>query len=201
MVAFTARSVTRTPVWHDNKALFVQSLEEEPESYHLHIIIAVVFAKAGQPAQAESEYLIARRIYKKAAAAYSGGAEAALIDKDPARAAALLDTVIARSPGDYYGYMRLAEVREIMEDWTGALAVAKKAVALAPDSVRVVDALAVAAAHLKDYDSADSAYRHALTDLPNNRHIRREYAEMLRARGDTAGARRVAEPLRAQVGL
>jgi hypothetical protein len=133
MLGFVVRSVTRTPVWHDNKSLFVQSLIEEPESYHLHIIIAVVFAKAGQPAEAESEYRIARTIYKRSAAAYAGGAEAALIDKDQPRAAALLDSVIALSPTDYYGYMRLAEVREMEHDWSGALVVAKRADALAPD--------------------------------------------------------------------
>lgn len=188
-LAFAVRSWTRTPIWHDNKAMFVESLRTEPESYRLHVMAALVFAKANRYDDAANEYRTARMIYTHNSAAYSGAAECALTAHDDVAAAALLDSAIAQSKDDYYGYMRLAEVREMQKDWPAALASAKQAVALAPDTIRVVDALALAAWHLRDFADADAAYRRAMADLPNNKHLRHDYAAMVRARDDTAARR------------
>jgi uncharacterized protein (TIGR02996 family) len=65
---------------------------------------------------------------------------------------------------------------------------------MAPDSLRAVQLVQIAAGHLGDTAVVDTAFRQALADHPNNARLRLAYATMLHQRGDTAEAFKVALP-------
>jgi protein O-mannosyl-transferase len=58
------RSATRAPVWHDNDALFAQSIVDEPLSYAAHYGVAGLDFNAKQYVTGEREARLAMRLYQ-----------------------------------------------------------------------------------------------------------------------------------------
>jgi len=189
-----ARTWTRTPLWHDNKRLIVESLADEPTSYHLHILAATVISLTGHWADAAPQYREARAIYARDATSYRGGAECAIAVGDFATAAALLDSAIALAPRDARPYLRLADVGIYRADWRAVIPAARRAYALEPDSLRAVDLVRIAGVRLGDTAIIDTTFRRALADHPANARLRLAYATLLHQQGDTAAAVALAMP-------
>jgi len=198
-VVLAARTWTRTPLWHDNKRLIVESLADEPNSYHLHVLAATVISLSGHWAEAAPQYREARAIYARDATSYRGGAECAIFVRDYAGAASLLDSAIALTPGDPRPWLRLADLAAYQNDWRGVIPAARHAYALAPDSLRAVDLVRMAGARLGDTAVIDTTFRRALADHPANARLRLAYARILHQRGDTVAASRTAMPALGEV--
>jgi hypothetical protein len=189
-----ARTWTRTPLWHDNKSVIIGSLIDEPDSYRMHTLAAVVLIQGNQWGAAGAQYAQARHLYANDPTSYRAGAECALAMRDLTAATALLDSAIALSPGDVLPMLRLADVRAAAGDWAGVIAAARRAYNVAPDSLRAVALVREAGAHLGDTAVVDTTFRRALADHPNNSRLRLAYAALLHERGDTTGAFNVALP-------
>jgi hypothetical protein len=54
--AGTWRSITRTPVWHDNERLFSQAVVDAPESYRAHYMLAAWMFDTKRKKEGEHEY-------------------------------------------------------------------------------------------------------------------------------------------------
>jgi predicted Zn-dependent protease len=188
------RTWTRTPLWHSNKSLIIGSLRGEPESYRIHTLAAVVLMQGNHWREASEQYARARAMYAKDPRSYRAGAEVALTLHDPLMATLLLDSAIALSPTDATPLLRLADVRAGMGDWPGVLTAARRAYRVAPDSLRAVHLVQLAAGHVGDTAVVDTTFREALADHPNDALLRLAYANVLHLRGDTTAALRVALP-------
>jgi uncharacterized protein (TIGR02996 family) len=187
-----ARTWTRTPLWHSNKSLIIGSLVEEPESYRIHTLAAAVLIQGGHWHEASDQYARARHVYANDPRSYRAGAECALTLHDTVTAATLLDSAIAIGPTDAAApLLRLADIRDGRGDWHGVLVAARRAYALAPDSLRAVRLIQIAANRLGDTAVVDTTFRRAIVDHPADPRLRLAYANVLRQRGDTAGASRV----------
>ncbi|HUQ48843.1 MAG TPA: tetratricopeptide repeat protein [Gemmatimonadaceae bacterium] len=55
LVAFGVRSVTRSPVWHDNDTLFLQTVQDVPSSHRAHWMRAVDLAEKNRTGEALEE--------------------------------------------------------------------------------------------------------------------------------------------------
>jgi hypothetical protein len=193
VVAYAARSWTRTPIWRDNKTAIVASLHDEPESYRAHERAADVFEREGDTAAALHEYQIARGLYGRDPYLYQAAAWMLVHrgDSGAAAAEALLDSARQIEPGAYMDLMRHAWLRYAAGDYRGTIAFAQRAYLLRRDSVDAIMVLTQAAQRIDDVRDADAAYRLALSDHPSDRSLRRSYVTMLTAIGDTAAARAV----------
>jgi tetratricopeptide (TPR) repeat protein len=189
-----ARTWTRVPLWHDNKSVIVGSLNDEPESYRMHMLAAMVLVQGNRWGDAGAQYARARHLYAKDATSYRAGAECAMAIHDLPTAARLLDSAIAIAPSDVRPVLRLADVRAGMGDWPGVMAAARRAYDMAPDSLRAVQLVRDAAGHVGDTAVVDTTFRRALADHPNNARLRLAYAALLHQRGDTAAAFNIAVP-------
>lgn len=188
-VAFAVRAWTRTPIWQNNKTLVINQMRAQPESYRAHVTAGNIYLLTNNWSDADQSFRIARRLFTLDATPYLGGAESAMMLERLDTAAALLDSAIRLDPTMAWGYLRLADVRFYQRRWQSMMGNALAAYLLAPDSLRAADLVATGAQRLGDFASADAMYRRALADHPANRHFRERYANMLRARGDTAAAR------------
>jgi hypothetical protein len=101
---------------------------------------------------------------------------------------------IAIAPTEAAPWLRLAEVRGAAGDWRGAMAGARRAYTLAPDSLRAVQMVQIAGRQLGDTAVVDTTFQQALHDHPRDPRLRFVYAMMLRDRGDTAAATRIGLP-------
>jgi hypothetical protein len=187
--AFAVRTWTRTPIWHDNKAMTLAILTEEPESYRAHATAAAVFNLAGQWAASKREAERSRSLYQRDPVPYLAGVEAELALKAPHDSVlVLLDSAIAIDSTAFAPWMRLAEVRLDWGDYRQAIAAGWTAYHLSPDSARAIRYVTLSAQKLNDYALADSAFRRAIADNPNVQYLRVGYAAMRKSRGDTTTA-------------
>jgi tetratricopeptide (TPR) repeat protein len=92
------------------------------------------------------------------------------------------------TPGSVAIRMAQADVRFGRQDYRGALAAARQALALAPDSARAVLIAGLAARGLRDAALAESTYRAGVRRHPAAWELRAGYADVLLARGDSAAA-------------
>jgi hypothetical protein len=193
LAACAARTWTRTPIWRDNKTAIVASLHDEPQSYRAHERAADVFEREGDTVAALREYQIARGLYGRDPYLYQAAAWILVNRGDSGGAAAerLLDSARVIEPGAYMDLMRHAWLRYAAGDYRGTIALAQRAYSLRRDSVDAIMVLTQAAQRIDDVRDADAAYRLALSDHPSDRSLRRSYATMLTAIGDTAAARAV----------
>jgi Flp pilus assembly protein TadD len=76
-----------------------------------------------------------------------------------------------------------------------ALAYAKQASQIAPDSVDVLDTLALALMENKEFGEAQARIEQALKLAPDNPGVRYHAAQIRHAAGDTGGAVIILEPL------
>jgi protein O-mannosyl-transferase len=92
IVAFAARTWTRTPAWRDDRTYVLTLLEAHPESYEAHLTAGRVLAGANALNEADRELAIARRIFPRDALIFREAAGVAERQGQPARAAALRDS-------------------------------------------------------------------------------------------------------------
>ena len=204
LVAFAARSWTRTPTWRNNKSLMITVLAERPESYRGHAFAASIHAMRGDWQAADRELAIARRIFQRDGTVYHNAAEAAIELGDLARAGALLDTAVSVHPKYGQAHMLRMVVRYQLGDYRGAVAAAERALEVLPDSARAAHVIAASAGRLGDVDLALRTYRKVVARVAHDPELHERYASVLAEVGDSALARVHADSaarLRARTGV
>jgi len=188
LVAFLARTWTRTIVWHDAKTFAVTLAIDHPEAYRAHWVIGRVYATMGRFPEAEKEFATAREIFPGDPVVWRESAELRIVAKDWSGAEAMLDRAIAIRPRDVSDRMRLAEVRMEAGDPRGAVDEARTALRLAPDSLRAAMIIGAAARAMRDTTLADSTFARMTALHPDSWEMQMGYADVLLVKGDTAGA-------------
>jgi hypothetical protein len=98
IIAFGARTWTRTPAWRDDRTYLLTLLADHPESYEAHLAAGRALRGANALDQAERELGIARRLFPRDSAVYREAADVADRQNRPDVALALRDSArIARS--------------------------------------------------------------------------------------------------------
>ena len=92
VLAFSVRTWTRTPVWHDDRSYVLSLLADHPESYEGHLVAGKVFKGAHALADADRELTLARRIFPRDSAVYHEAADLAVRQGRLALAQALRDS-------------------------------------------------------------------------------------------------------------
>ena len=92
LLAFVARTWTRTPVWRDDRAFVLTMYEQRPESYETHLVAGSVLKGAGRLAEAERELDLARRLFPRDPNVYKELADLAERQGQPTRATAMRDS-------------------------------------------------------------------------------------------------------------
>jgi cytochrome c-type biogenesis protein CcmH/NrfG len=188
LVAFAARTWTRTAVWHDSKTFALTLVSEHPEAYRGHWVIGRVYAAMGRFGDAEKEFATAREIFPGDPVVWRESAELRIVAKDWTTAEAMLDRALVIRPKDVSDRMRLAEVRMEAGDARGAVAEAREVLALAPDSVRAAFIIGSAARAMRDPALADSTFARMTALHPDSWEMQMGYADVLLVKGDTADA-------------
>ena len=191
-----ARTWTRTPIWRSNRVLILTTAEDHPESYKIHHRMAGILMNLRDTAAAHREYAIATRLFASDPYLYREIAEASLMQQDPRRAIANLDTAIALMPDHPSPHLRLGDARFMIGDWDGAIAAARRGWQLAPDSARAMIIAGVAAQAAGRPSLAVEAFREGLRRHPDDWRLYAGLARALIAAGDTAGATAAADSAR-----
>jgi len=98
VVAFAARTWTRTPAWRDDRAYRLTLLRDHPESYEAHLTAGRALKGANSLDQAERELVIARHLFPRDSVVYHEAADVARRQERPELARALEDSArIART--------------------------------------------------------------------------------------------------------
>ena len=92
VLAFSVRTWTRTPVWHDDRSYVLSLLADHPESYEGHLVAGKVFKGAHALADADRELTLARRIFPRDSAIYHEAADLAVRQGRLALSQALRDS-------------------------------------------------------------------------------------------------------------
>jgi hypothetical protein len=92
LLAFAARTWTRTPVWRDDRTWLVTLLADHPEAYEGHRTAGGILKFAGQLDDAARELIIARELYPRDPLVYREAADVALRQRRVQLAAALQDS-------------------------------------------------------------------------------------------------------------
>lgn len=98
------------------------------------------------------------------------------------------ERLLSNDPAHAGGWLNLSLARGANDDYPGALAAARRAVALAPGLAAAQAVLAKAFSAVSAFDDAAAAYRAALALDANVAPIRLQYAVLLRHMGDLAEA-------------
>lgn len=109
------------------------------------------------------------------------------------KAAGHFERLLADYPAHAGAWLNLSLARGAGSDFTGALAAAQRAVALAPGLAAAQAVLAKAFGAVSAFEEAAAAYRAALALDRTAAPIRLQYAVLLRRMGDLVGARGVIE--------
>ncbi len=192
MIAFCARSWTRTTYWHDDKKLLLGSLLSEPESYRTHIRAASVLDMGHDYAGAERELAIARTLFVDDPFVFEAAAMVADMQDQFDQADQLYDSASLIRPGLYEVYSKQARMQFRAQRYAAAIRTARTAYLLNRDSVSTLNVLTGAAQRIGDFKSADWAFRRGLADHPADTTLHRQYSYMLAAEGDTGASRREA---------
>jgi hypothetical protein len=94
LLAFAARTWTRTPVWRDDRTWLLALLADHPESYEAHRTAGGILKGAGQLDHAARELTIARQLYPRDPLVYREAADVALRQQRTQLAAALRDSMM-----------------------------------------------------------------------------------------------------------
>ena len=92
IIAFGARTWTRTPAWRDDRTYLLTLLADHPESYEAHLAAGRALRGANALDQAERELVIARRLFPRDSAVYREAADVADRQSRPEVAVALRDS-------------------------------------------------------------------------------------------------------------
>jgi Flp pilus assembly protein TadD len=188
-----ARTWTRTPVWRSDKSYTIALLRDHPESYRAHLVAGRVLSAQKQFASAAEHLEMAARLFPRDAA---GAYEAAIVAIRLGRIAhadSLLRVARRSAPPEPAILLAHADVQYAMGDDAGAVRTAREALAIAPDSVRALVTIAVAARRAGNLAMAGAAMRDAVMISPERWDFRAGYADLLLARGDSSAARAQAD--------
>ncbi|HKG91326.1 MAG TPA: hypothetical protein VKA84_05520 [Gemmatimonadaceae bacterium] len=192
LAVFAVRGWTRTPLWKNNRVLFLELHEKHPESYRAHHFIARVYASAGDYRSAAIEYSHGIKLYGRDADMLQDAAIGLTFTGDLAGADSLLGRVIALVPNHPSAYLDRADVRFAMGDFRRAYANATRAFELAPDSARAPLVAGLAAQRIGDPGAAEAVFRRGLARHARDWQLHTALGQLLLSRGDSAGARREA---------
>lgn len=193
LLLFSVRTWTRTPVWRSNRVLILTTADEVPQSYKIHHRMAGILMNLRDTVSANKEYALATHLFPGDPYLYREVAEAALQQRDPRRALAALDTAIRLMPDHASPHLRRGDARYMLGDWSGAIESARRAYALAPDSLRAMVIVAAAQRASGDLEAAVATYRDAVRTHPDAWLLRAGLAGALLERGDLPGARAEAD--------
>jgi protein O-mannosyl-transferase len=174
LAALAARTWTRTPVWHDDVALTIASVNDSPLSYKAHHAAGVLLAETGRWPEAAVQYRMARELFPLDGDAYRGAAEAAMVVHDYDAAGALLDSARRLAPQQVQPWIRLADVRYRQGRFREAAALAFGAYEMCPDSTRAIAIVVNAALRMGDIRGARDAVKRGLADHPSDERLRHE---------------------------
>ena len=193
VLLFAARTWTRTPVWRSNRVLILTTADEVPQSYKIHHRMAGILMNLRDTVSANKEYALATHLFPGDPYLYREVAEAALQQRDPRRALAALDTAIQLMPDHASPHLRRGDAHFMLGNWSGAIESARRAYALAPDSIRALVIVATAHRASGDPAAALATYRDAVRSHPNAWLLHAGLAGLLLEQGDVAGARAEAD--------
>jgi hypothetical protein len=92
VVAFAARTWTRTPAWRDDRAYLLTLLRDHPESYEAHLTAGRALKGANSLEQADRELTMARQLFPRDSVIFREAADVARRRERPAQARALEDS-------------------------------------------------------------------------------------------------------------
>ena len=121
LVAFCARSWTRTVYWHDDKKLLLGSLLAEPESYRTHVRAASVLDMEKDYAGASRELAVARTLFVDDPYVFEAAAMVADMQDRFDEADQLYDSASIIKPGLYEIYSKQARMRFREEHYAAAI--------------------------------------------------------------------------------
>ena len=185
----SARTWTRTPVWQSDKSYILTLLRDHPESYRAHLVAGRVLASQGQLAAAAERFETAATLFPRDFTSAHHAATVAIQMGRFARADSLLQLALRAAPDNAELMLTRADVRYGMKDDAGAIRIARRALELAPDSIRGWVIVAAAGQRSGDLPAAQSAMLQAVRRAPAQWQLRARYADLLLVRGDTAAAR------------
>jgi protein O-mannosyl-transferase len=188
ILLFAGRTWTRTAVWHDSRTFALTLLEDHPESYRAHWVMARVMAAMGRTAEAEREYGVALELFPRDPVVWREAAELRLMRSDWSGATTLLEGALALRPRDAGDLLRLADVRYHAGDLAGALTAARAALVTAPDSLRAAIVIGAVARSRGDVALADTTYARMTALHPASWEMQVGYADVLLVKGDTTMA-------------
>ncbi|MBA3558459.1 MAG: hypothetical protein H0W30_07635 [Gemmatimonadaceae bacterium] len=188
MLLFAIRTWTRTPVWHDDKTYILTLLRDHPESYRGHLVAGRVLASSGDLFGAARQYALARTLFRRDPSAFFEAASVEIMRNDLPRADLLLDSAFLVTPKSPAVNMLQADVRFARRNFSGAIKSAQYALSAAPDSMRAVVIIGLAARAIFDTALAETTYHAGVQRHPDAWELRAGYADVLLAKGDSAAA-------------
>jgi tetratricopeptide (TPR) repeat protein len=154
MIVFAARTVTRIPVWRDNRALLLASILAHPESYKVHQSAARVHVQRADTAAAVRAYGVAVELFPLDNYLLT---EVGALEIETGRVHRAIGTLRrAASLNGRYAQTQelLARALLLADSGPAALAVARRAVAVGPTRPGAARMLAASWIRLRNADSA-----------------------------------------------
>ena len=124
------RSATRSRVWRTQDVFFAQLVRDAPATYRAHKVAAEYLAGSGRSSEAEAEWRKALALYEADGTLFEELAQLYRARGGCDRAIPLLERGLVKHPGRTVLRSRFIECRLKLGDTTGALMLARQAVAL-----------------------------------------------------------------------
>lgn len=134
LLAYGARTVTRTPFWKDSLTVVIDGLVQHPEVFRVHMELGHMLMQAGDSARALSEYLVAGEIFGRDPFVAMWSVPLALELERPRVALREAQRVWPLAPHHPAVNGVLAGAYRANGQWDSALAVAREGVQRAPQS-------------------------------------------------------------------
>ncbi len=131
-ITWTARTVTRIPVWASNKTVLLTTLADHPESSLAHALLGRVYAANHAHDLALQEFVTAAELFPMAAAPWIDGAQVAVAAGRPALADSLLVAGLARGADPYPLWMARGQLARQRHDAGLLLEAGRRAARLRP---------------------------------------------------------------------
>jgi tetratricopeptide (TPR) repeat protein len=114
VAAFVATTHNRNSIWLSETALWKEAVQRYPTDFVPHYNLAVAYARQGENAAAESEFLMARNLNDSDDLAYAGLGYCAESRKHWHEALAHYESALVINPANRYATESLQRVREII---------------------------------------------------------------------------------------
>jgi Tfp pilus assembly protein PilF len=183
-----AESYVRKGAYAAAMPLVKRSVEEHPESAHLHVLYAAVLREQGLYPQAEKELLAALEREPQSAAAFAGQGLLYELMRRPDEALAAHRRAVALAPKNAMYWNNFGFSLYVRGRTDGAVYALERALALDPSLVVAYNNLGFAYGRLKDYEGARRAFRSAVGETGAEANMALVY--------QSNGNRRAEEPAR-----